>query len=764
MADAARLEVERAALALLDDLLDLPESARQPWIDARTADEAVKARLAAMLEADRISSLRTGAAALGLADRPLPPRIGQYRITGLIGRGGMGAVYRGVRATGDFEHEVAIKLVKPGLLSEQLAERFREERRTLATLSHPNIASLFDGGETADGSPFIVMELVDGVALDRWAAERGLNRDARLLLLESVADAVSHAHARLVVHRDLTPLNVLVTADGTVKLIDFGISRASDIEGATTAVDIAGLGRLTNRLFPAPEPEQAAVIARACDPDTGRRYPTADAFAADLKALRTGYPVSAAEGGRSYRWGKFVRRNKAAMTAASAAVMLLLGALGAVSVANRQAQAAQAQAQARFEQTRAIANAMLFDAFDAVSRVPGSTEARQTLAETAVPYLDELAAMKEAPADVRAEAGRGYVRLAEVVGGGQAGSLGRYADANALLARAEALLVPLYLQYPSDPAVVLAYAALRLEQAGVDLYNNNNADRARERGAEAEAVLKRTARDSSETARMTATAMQMQGDSFGWNDDYSGALPHHLRAEAWMSGLPGRLAVHRDVMAARSANLRLLAEAHHKEKQGPQARAANDAAVAVNRRLVALNPADPVHARKLALALWYAGVVHRTNMRDAEARAAITEALALAQGLAARDPADLGALKTQAIVGEVMAQILADARDARASIEMSDAVIAMHERLVTAAGDTPGALRSLTAALRTSGGNRYNLGDIAGACAIWKRTADNYRALERRGQLTKFDRNNGRPETDGFLRNICLGGMRPAEI
>jgi hypothetical protein len=171
-----------------------------------------------------------------------------------------------------------------------------------------------------------------------------------------------------------------------------------------------------------------------------------------------------------------------------------------------------------------------------------------------------------------------------------------------------------------------------------------------------------------------------------------------------------------------------------------------------------------VYQRKLAQSLWYAAVVHRTNRRDAQARAAITEAETLAGGLAARDPADMGALKMHAITGELLAQVLADAKDARGSIAMSDAVLGMHRRLVEAAGDTPGALRSMTAALRTSGGNRYNLGDVPGACLIWQQVLANYRALDRRGWLTDYDRKNGLPEHEAYLRDICRDGKRPAEI
>ena len=760
------LAVDRVAIALLDDLLDVPESGRAAWIEANTDNLAVRSRLAAMLEADRIASigaqggthLGTGAAALGLTSpTPLPGRIGQYRITGLIGRGGMGAVYRGVRDAGDFAHEAAIKVIKPGLLSEVLNQRFLAERQTLASLAHPNIARLYDGGSMADGSPFIVMELIEGVPIDIWASAQSLDTAARIRLVETVAHAVAYAHQRLVVHRDITPLNVLIQEDGTLKLIDFGIARAADTQGATTATDIAALGRLLKRLVPEPAAELAAIITRACD--AAVPYPSADALAADLAALRTGYPVAAMTGGRRYRWRKFVGRNRAAVMAGSAAILLLIGGLVAVSIANAQARHAEAEAEARFQQTRAIAKSLLFDVFDEVSRVPGSTMARKTLAETAIAYLDVLAAMKGAPPDVAAEAGRGFVRLAEVVGGGEAQSLGRYADANALLDRAEALLAPAYAANPDDAATAIAFATLRMEQAATNLYNNNKADKARAQAIDAEKASAPFARTDGEAAALHATALRGQGDSFGWNDDYAGARPLHQRAEDFIASLAPALQQDQRVRAARSANLRLLGESHHKLKDNAQARARLDQAIAVNRSLLADAPDDTTTIRKLAISLWYAAVVHRTNNRMAEARPAIEEAVALSRQMQANDPDDAGALQMVALTGELLAQVHADRGDAAASKAASDDVLAAHEKLVALAGDTPGALRSMTSAMRTIGGNRYNLGDVAGACAVWRRTLANYLALDRAGDLTTFDRNNGLPEIRGYVEGICDGGQ-----
>jgi serine/threonine-protein kinase len=715
----------------------------------------VKARLSAMIAADRVSSLGTGAAALA-GGAPGPERVGPYRIIGLIGRGGMGAVYRASRDAGDFDLDVAIKIIKPGLLSDQLAVRLAAERQVLAGMNHPNIARLFDGGTLPDGAPYIIMELIDGRSADRWANAVGADTRRRVELVITAARAVSHAHRRLVIHRDITPANVLVTPEGQAKLIDFGIARPAD--GAfTTATDVFGLGRLLTRLVPAPDAELAAVIARATAEDPEARYATADALADDLAAWRDGRPVAAFGGGRGYAVAKFVRRHWLAVGASAAAVVLLIGALVAVTAANRQARLAEAEARTQFAQTRSVAKALLFPVYDEVAKVSGSTAAKAELAETGIAYLDALAASPEAPHDVKVEAGRGYVRLAEVTGGGQAAQLGRYADADALLKRAEALLGPAFAAMSGDRETALAYAALRLEQAGTNLYNNNDADAARGQAAAAEAALKPWAGKDAEATAQTLTAIQTQGDSHGWNDDYPGAFPHHQRGEALATALPAALQADARVRMARSGNLRLLAEAAHKTGRADVARQANDAAVAINRQLLAASPDDPQRLRKLTTSLWYSAVVHRTNGRDAQARASIDEAVALARRMVARDAADAGALQMLAVTTEVKAQILADAGDAAGNAAIAAAMLGAHDRLVALAGDVPGARRSRAASLRTQGTNRWNLKDMAGACGYWRDALGTYDALAAAGDLSKFDANNARPEVAGQVATLCTG-------
>lgn len=155
-------------------------------------------------------------------------RIGAYQIIQEIAHGGMGEVYRAVRADGEYDGQVAIKLVRLGFDTPEILERFRHERQILATLEHPNIARLFDAGTTEDGIPYLVMELIEGTPVDQYCEDKDLGVVERLQLFRQVCMAVQYAHQRLVIHRDIKPSNILVTADSVPKLLDFGIAKIFD--------------------------------------------------------------------------------------------------------------------------------------------------------------------------------------------------------------------------------------------------------------------------------------------------------------------------------------------------------------------------------------------------------------------------------------------------------------------------------------------------------------------------------------------------------
>jgi serine/threonine-protein kinase len=192
-------------------------------------------------------------------------RIGAWRVVSKIADGGMGSVVLAERADGGFEQQVAIKLLPRHLMAREANARFAEERRILASLEHPNVARLIDGGTLDDGVPWIAMEYVDGVSIDRWCDAEALSHRARIELVLQVCDAVGFAHRKLVIHRDIKPSNILVGADGIPKLLDFGIAKlvASD-EGAAQEVTRAGMRALTP-LYASPEQIEGQPITTAAD-------------------------------------------------------------------------------------------------------------------------------------------------------------------------------------------------------------------------------------------------------------------------------------------------------------------------------------------------------------------------------------------------------------------------------------------------------------------------------------------------------------------
>jgi len=777
--------VEREALALFEALLDVPEGDRDAWIAERAAGRPeLAARLEAMRAADRHASLRTGAAVEALEEEKPPERIGAYRIVERIGRGGMGSVYRGERMTGDFAHVAAIKVIKPGLLSESLVDRFRRERQTLAGLIHPNIAILHDGGETEDGSPYFAMEFVDGLPLLDWVEKHRPAIDVRQRLFADICAAVAFAHRNLVVHRDLTPSNVLVTEDGLVKLIDFGIARPADGEGVqdgvrpsisglsltpgyaapermtsnsvTTAADIYSLGKLLQKLLPPDEDrELKAIVDRATATDPADRYPTADSLGADVAAWHNGYPVEAIGRPRFYATRKYIGRHRIGVGATALGLLLLVGALVVALLANQRAQQARAQAEQRFEQTRAIARTLLFDVYDQVSRVPGSTRARERLARTGLAYIEALAADPDAPIDVRIEAGRGYLRLAQVVGGGLSSQLGRYEDANALLARSEEILAPLVRDHPDNPAARQALAALRIEQSAVNLYNNNEVDRARAQARQARVLVQPNPAASLETARLNADALRAEGDTWLWAEDYRRARTLFLAAEAFIAGLPAAMQGDAMMQSIRAGNLRYLGEAHHNLRETEPARHALDQAVALNQAILARQPDDPLFRRRVVTSLRYRAIVHRSNDRDELARQSIEQARAEAIRLRDRDPSDVGSLQLFAVVSEVHMQTLADLGRYAEAYPIADEIRAAYRIMVDRAGNAPGQLRSMAMALRSEAETRYNGGDYPGACRTWAEVVSILAGLEQRGALTDTDRNNAQTQTRDFIRRAC---------
>ncbi|MCC7054289.1 MAG: serine/threonine protein kinase [Gemmatimonadaceae bacterium] len=257
--------------ALFHAALDQPDATRTAFVQSRSRhDAALGARVMALLSEhespDDFLAVPAAALALDEVSEPLPSngRIGPYKLLREIGRGGMGAVYLADRDDGEYRQQVALKLVKRGMDTDRIVARFRQERQLLAALDHPNIARLLDGGTTADGRPYVVMEHVDGTGIREYCERRSPSIDERLALFRTLCAAVQHAHQNLIVHRDIKAANVLVTAGGVPKLLDFGIARLLDATGAEGATATETLHALTPE-YASPEQLLGAPLSTSTD-------------------------------------------------------------------------------------------------------------------------------------------------------------------------------------------------------------------------------------------------------------------------------------------------------------------------------------------------------------------------------------------------------------------------------------------------------------------------------------------------------------------
>lgn len=250
--------------------LELPPEQRSAYLDrACVGDDELRREVESLLSADTSRVAFVDSPPLRLlpdtTDAPGEPEIGAYRIVRELGRGGMGVVYLAQRTDEEFEHRVAIKVLKRGMDADEIAARFRRERQILANLNHPNIARLFEGGRTTDGRLYFLLEYVEGERIDVYCQRRDLSVEERLQLFLKVCGAVEHAHRNLVVHRDLKPRNILVAPDGEPKLLDFGIAKLLQADGDTGASLTAPPWRFLTLDYASPEQVRAEVITTASD-------------------------------------------------------------------------------------------------------------------------------------------------------------------------------------------------------------------------------------------------------------------------------------------------------------------------------------------------------------------------------------------------------------------------------------------------------------------------------------------------------------------
>jgi non-specific serine/threonine protein kinase/serine/threonine-protein kinase len=427
-----------------------------------------------------------------------PERVGPWKILREIGHGGMGVVYLAERDDGEYRQTAALKLIRDSHHSEAFVDLFRRERQTLAQLNHPNIARMLDGGTTPAGLPYFAMEYVEGTTLSEYCQRRDLGLEEKLHLFLQICRAVSHAHRNLFIHRDLKPGNIIVTAEGEPKLLDFGLAKLLEAgtdhkitvsamplftpayaspeqmrgEPLTTASDVYSLGVILYELLAQrspykaqgqsfaelwtavcmqmPEPPSAAIeqaarryrdaadldsiVLMALRKEPEQRYPSADALSDDLELYLARMPVRARRGNAAYHVRRFVVRHKWAVMAA---VAPFIGACVLFGVILWEEQ----QTALRFQQLRRFANSVVFELHDSIESLPGSTPARKLLVQRSLEYLRSLEASSGRDLGLKWELAEAYKRIGDAQGNPGVANLGDLRGALDSYGRARSLLL-----------------------------------------------------------------------------------------------------------------------------------------------------------------------------------------------------------------------------------------------------------------------------------------------------------------------------------
>lgn len=500
-------QFELQAMQLFEASLDIPNTQRKEWVTTQTGTNTkLRDRVLQLLEKDAISEnvMHTGKVDVDSESIDIPEKIGVYKITQLIGQGGMGAVYKGKRDSGDFEHDVAIKVIRTKVLSEQLIQRFERERQTLAQLIHPNIARLYDGGQTPQNMPYFIMEFIDGQPLTKWCEQQNLSDSKRIKLLIKACEAVRYAHQNLIIHRDLTPSNVLVDKAGDVKLIDFGIAKPTSNqsendnvsnslasmsftpgfaaperatgEGNNTLVDIYSLGKLLEAMFKERRipKELKAIITQATASNPQLRFQTVNAFIEELENYLNQFPVTAYSTSNTYKFSKFIKRHTKASLVAGFAVVAILAAWGTSIYQYQRAENNLEQAQARFDDVRTLAKYQIFDLYDDLKRVAGNTNIRADLANRGQEYLANLSKQPNASPELKLETAQGYIRLARIFGVPAEPNLGDVNISRDNLSIAQSMLQELANSAPNLPDVNATQAELMAAQAMILVHDDSD--------------------------------------------------------------------------------------------------------------------------------------------------------------------------------------------------------------------------------------------------------------------------------------------------
>ena len=524
--DEATLKRWRSVEAIFHEVAEAPLEERTARLEALCAGDAdllqeASSLLGARDEEERFTASYATSGPGESRERHIGRRIGPYRLEKLLGRGGTGAVYLARRVDGQFDQQVAVKLIDLPLVSDVFRERFRQERQILAGLSHPYIARMLDGGVSEDGELYLAMEYANGLPIHRYSEQHSLSIRQRIELFKSVCTAVRFAHQNLVVHRDLKPDNILVLEDGTPKLLDFGTARLLTAVNAaaegeltrqgfysytpqyaspeqvlgqpiSTASDVYSLGVLLFRLAtgglpyelkefttaemvrvicqePPPRPSQKAaagkldsdidaIVLKALRKEPEQRYASVDQLIADLEAYLAGRPVAAHQGSFRYHAGKFARRNKLALAASALLAMTVMAGIGGVLWESHVANVQRQKAEARAEDLRKLSNSLLSEIDEAIKKIPGSTQAQKLLVGTVLQHLDRAAKDAAGDPQLQLDLANAYIRLGNVQGNPYDQNIGDAQGALTSLDKSAAIATALLRQQPGNAGASRAWA------------------------------------------------------------------------------------------------------------------------------------------------------------------------------------------------------------------------------------------------------------------------------------------------------------------
>ncbi len=741
-------DIERRALALIEQLLDFPQ------------DEAVQAALLAaepQTVRDRVTALRAALAAstdllptsfqghAGHADSAaMPEQVGAFRLVRQIGAGGMGGVWLGERNDGLYEQRVAVKFIRPGLVN-LAGAAFRTERQILARLEHPNIARLIDGGVTVNGLPYLVMEYVDGRAIDE--AVKGLDLRARIRIFSSAAEAVQFAHSRLVVHADLKPSNIFVDGQTRVKLLDFGIARLIEGEGETsgmpqpmtvayasperlagappaTADDIFALGRILHEIAGEGDADIRAIAAKARA--SGERYGSVAALIADLDRWRDQLPVTAVPPSIRYRAGKFIARHRIGVLATCGA-LTILGALA--GIATRSAYVADREsleAQARFADARGAARLVSDELLTQLASRPGTFALRSRTVQAAQFYLDRLAASPGAPPNIRLEAAQGLQRVAEAQAKPGMPNLGLTEQANDNLGKALALVEGVQ----GDQARLLTIRIL-LDRARLSCFARNDIKAAFADLRQAERLLQPPYQSS---AFLQAQYLSELATVQQWNSQYPDSIRSATEA---LKVIPRDR--QRDHVMARAVALDLLAEATYYSLDEKQAIPPYREALALLLDYEKLHPGDQLIDRRIARAEWALGSTISEFGNAKEAIAVLADGSTRGRAIMNADPDDQDARRMLRILENARGQALSLAGRVDEGIAIIRENIAERKAWLDRKPRDPMRMRDYMVAIKGLGDLQINHGRGEDACKTYEQAWQLIALIRARGQLTALD-------------------------